>query len=160
MNKRKLIRYLLPQIQGRLLVFLAMTAVVSVMLQAALLTYTLTQVARSLPHDGTMLHELIPATLVRNSLLTLAIALPVLLVLGAAATMPLVGPLYRFRMYLQAVADGRETQRLRLRAGDSFHDVAELINAATALQREHNGQAQTATAADVTEEAEPSRAAA
>ena len=135
MYKRKFFRWLFPQVQGRVLLFLAMISVVSVMAHVAGLVWTLTSLAGDLPNDGRELQEAIPALLVRNTLLTLVFTLPAVMLMGAAAMMPVVGPFYRFRLFLMAVAKGEQRDDLRLRQGDGFQDVAQLLNDATAPAR-------------------------
>jgi hypothetical protein len=42
----------------------------------------------------------------------------------------LAGPIYRFKLELQRIADGRGLRTIRLRKGDDFQDVADVLNRA------------------------------
>jgi len=52
------------------------------------------------------------------------------IVVGLYFSHKLAGPIYRFKLELQRIADGRERRTIRLRQGDDFHDVAEALNRA------------------------------
>ena len=54
---------------------------------------------------------------------------------GILATHRLVGPIYRFKVFLKQVADGERPADCKLRQGDELQDVCDLINAATAPVR-------------------------
>lgn len=50
----------------------------------------------------------------------------------------LAGPIYRFKIELQRIAEGQEARPIRLRKGDDFQDVADALN--SALGRIQSGQ--------------------
>ena len=52
------------------------------------------------------------------------------LVVGLYFSHKLAGPIYRFKLELQRIADGRDWRSIRLRKGDDFHDVADVLNSA------------------------------
>lgn len=134
-NRRRLIRWLLPQVQGRVLLLLVMCGVSAVLLNVCLLVWILGRVASTLPTDGELLYAKMGELLVQSAVLTLVLAVPAFVFLGLAAMMPVVGPLHRFRLFLLAVVEGKHPDQLRLRDDDRFQDIAELLNRATALER-------------------------
>jgi len=52
------------------------------------------------------------------------------IVVGLYFSHKLAGPIYRFKLELQRIADGRDWRVIRLRRGDDFHDVADVLNRA------------------------------
>jgi hypothetical protein len=52
------------------------------------------------------------------------------IVVGLYFSHKLAGPIYRFKLELQRIADGRERRIIQLRKGDDFQDVAEVLNRA------------------------------
>lgn len=52
------------------------------------------------------------------------------LVVGLYFSHKLAGPIYRFKLELQRIADGRGWRTIRLRKGDDFQDVADVLNSA------------------------------
>lgn len=51
--------------------------------------------------------------------------------MGVASTHKIVGPLYRFRVYLTALARGESPEPCRIRKDDELQDLCELLNRAT-----------------------------
>jgi hypothetical protein len=52
------------------------------------------------------------------------------IVVGLYFSHKLAGPIYRFKLELQRIADGREVRPIHLRNGDDFQDVADVLNRA------------------------------
>ena len=52
------------------------------------------------------------------------------IVVGLYFSHKLAGPIYRFKLELQRIADGRGLRTIRLRKGDDFQDVADVLNSA------------------------------
>lgn len=52
------------------------------------------------------------------------------IVVGLYFSHKLAGPIYRFKLELQGIADGRGWRPIRLRRGDDFQDVADVLNRA------------------------------
>jgi methyl-accepting chemotaxis protein len=52
------------------------------------------------------------------------------IVVGLYFSHKLAGPIYRFKLELQRIADGRGLRTIRLRKGDDFQDVADVLNRA------------------------------
>ena len=52
------------------------------------------------------------------------------IVVGLYFSHKLAGPIYRFKLELQRIAEGRGWRTIRLRRGDDFQDVADVLNRA------------------------------
>ncbi len=52
------------------------------------------------------------------------------IVVGLYFSHKLAGPIYRFKLELQRLADGHQTRTIRLRRGDDFQDLAQVMNRA------------------------------
>jgi hypothetical protein len=79
--------------------------------------------------------EKLPGILRRTFLLTLGLVTPLTFALGVLSVFKVVGPLYRFRLYLRGVADGTEQEPCRIRQGDELQDFCDLLNEVTAPLR-------------------------
>lgn len=62
--------------------------------------------------------------------------LPLTLLVGVIASFRFAGPLYRFDVFLKAVAAGEQPEDIRLRSGDELKELATLLNEATRPLRE------------------------
>ena len=124
-----------------------MTAGVSIVIHAALVSWTLGNLATQLPNDGRELHALIPQSVFMSSLLAVGLIIPPVVVIFLTATFRWAGPLYRFRMFLEAVAAGRHPEPCRLREKDKVKDMCELLNTVTEPLRESQAQNDKAEAA-------------
>lgn len=51
-------------------------------------------------------------------------------VVGLYFSHKLAGPIYRFKLELQRIVDGKGYREIKLREGDDFHDVAHVLNRA------------------------------
>ena len=131
-RKKKLID---PKVQGRLVVHTLMCACAAVVLQACLTAWTLSNFAVTLPNDGQVVFEAIPGAIVQNVIFALLIMIPVTAFFVIAASFPLFGPMYRFRLFLQGVLRGEHPEPCTLRTRDEFKDVCELLNQVTEEQR-------------------------
>jgi hypothetical protein len=61
---------------------------------------------------------------------------PLTLLVGITSTHKVVGPLYRFRVYLTQLAAGERPAPCRIRQNDELQDLCELLNRATQPLRE------------------------
>jgi hypothetical protein len=52
------------------------------------------------------------------------------IVVGLYFSHKLAGPIYRFKLELERITEGREWRAIRLRREDDFHDVADMLNRA------------------------------
>ena len=127
-RKRKLIE---PRIQKRfVLVFLSTTALAA-LVQALVLSHLLLRVADRLPSDGLVLKSQLLGILSSGLTFTLLLLTPLTLAVGIASTHKVVGPLYRFRLYLTQLADGERPAPCRIRQDDELQDFCALLNRAT-----------------------------
>jgi hypothetical protein len=134
-NQRRPIRILFPRLQNRAFTLVLAMVGTSLLIHTLVSVVSLTRMAHSLPSDGKVLHGMIVGMLTRDFLLAFVITVPAFGLLAAAAFMRVVGPVHRMRTFLQGVVDGRETEPCRLRKGDEFQDICELINQATEPMR-------------------------
>jgi len=127
-RKKKLIE---PRIQQRfVLIFLSSTAL-AVLVQALVVSHLLLGVADRLPNDGLELKAELLGILTSGLTSTLLLLTPLTLVVGIAATHKIVGPLYRFRVYLTELAAGTQPEPCRIRKDDELQDFCALLNLAT-----------------------------
>mgnify|MGYP006959937145 CR=1 FL=1 len=115
------------------------SAAVAALFQTVVVFSTLNRIAAKLPNDSTVLSQEIPGVLSSSFLLTLVCLSPIMVALGVLTTFPIVGPLYRFRMFLTSVKNGEQPGTCRIRKGDQLQDFCELINDVTAPLREGAG---------------------
>jgi hypothetical protein len=73
--------------------------------------------------------------LVSKLLISLAILIPLILALCILLSHRVAGPMYRFRLFLQDVRDGKQPAACRIRTADEFQDFCTLLNEATAPLR-------------------------
>jgi hypothetical protein len=127
-RKRKLIE---PRIQKRFVMIFLSTTALAMLVQALVVSYLLLRVADRLPNDGVELKASVLGTLASSLGFTLLLLTPLTLVVGIASTHKIVGPLYRFRLYLTQLADGERPQPCRIREDDELQDFCALLNRAT-----------------------------
>lgn len=63
--------------------------------------------------------------------ISLVILFPLVLSLGILLSHRLAGPMYRFRVWLTDVKDGKETRPCTIREGDEYQDFCRLLNEVT-----------------------------
>jgi signal peptidase II len=62
--------------------------------------------------------------------------LPLTIAVGILVTFRIAGPVYRFEQYLKSVLRGELTGPCRIRKGDEFHELCELLNQVVSTLRE------------------------
>ena len=137
--------------QLRLIGIFAGIAVLAQLFQTLLMGSYLSQMAARMPAGGAYLSDETPGMLGEALLASSLVLLPLILLVGIAATFRIAGPLYRFDQYLKSVRDGVETQTCRLRKGDQLQDLCEVINEVTEPLRAANAEQEaekTSSAAD------------
>ena len=154
--QRRRLRLIHPRIQLRLILSFLGVSVLALVLQYLVFMQVLAQVASELPNDGGLLLGEITHRLLWVLCLTSALLLPATLYVGVLATRRLVGPIYRFEMYLTQILEGKTRDDCRLRKGDELMDLCALINRATLPLRQPAG----ASASTATGRQEDPRAAA
>ena len=136
-RRRKLVE---PRTQLALSLFILASVATSVVVQGSIFAWSVERAADELPHDGATLMATLPSSLFWGSLLAFGILVPVTLALGIAITFPIVGPLYRFRQFLVAVAEGGHPEPCRIRPGDRFQELCVLLNRVTEDARAAQGR--------------------
>ena len=127
-RKRKLIE---PRIQKRFVLIFVSTAALAVLVEAVVVSHLLLGVADRLPNDGVELKSQLLGILTSGLTLTLLLLTPLTLAVGIASTHKIVGPLYRFRVYLTELVSGARPGPCRIRRDDELQDFCELLNQAT-----------------------------
>jgi hypothetical protein len=136
MHNRRRKKLIEPRLQLRFsLAFLA-TSFALVLVQAIVLTFLLQRVADQMPNDGMLLRAGLARILLASFAVTFLLLAPLSLAVGIRTTFPVVGPIYRFRVYLRELIDDKRPGPCRIRKGDELQDLCELLNEATAPLRE------------------------
>ena len=129
-NRRRK-RLIEPRIQKRFVLIFLSTASLAALVQCLVVSYLLVRAADQLPNDGLALKTQVTGILASSLLLTVAFLVPLTLAVGVVATHKVVGPLYRFRVYLTQLALGERPEPCRIRKDDELQDLCELLNRAT-----------------------------
>jgi len=124
-----------PRIQQRFALVFLTTSALAALVQTLVVSLLLLRVAERLPTDGVELREFLPQILGSSLLFTLLLLVPLDLAVGVLSTHKVVGPLYRFRIYLTQLAAGERPEPCRIRKDDELQDLCELLNRATEPQR-------------------------
>ncbi len=127
-RRRKLIK---PGIQLALSGIFAGVSILSLLLQSLLFSSLLVHTADRMPVGGAYLVDLMPTLLLRSVLFSFGIALPLTLAVGVLATFRIAGPIHRFETYLRSVIQGAQLGPCKIRKGDAFTELCEIINEAT-----------------------------
>lgn len=136
MPYRRRIKLIKPRLQMKLVgVFVGLSAL-GFLLQSLHVGLRLSELAASLPEGGSYLMAVMPELPLEILLVSFGMLLPLTVAVGILVTFRIAGPVYRFEKYLEAVIRGEETGPCRIRKGDEFHELCELINQATASVRE------------------------
>jgi hypothetical protein len=144
-RRRKLVK---PGIQLALSGVFAGVSILSLLLQALLFSSLLTSTADRMPVGGNYLIDLMPTLLLRSVLFSLGIVLPLTLAVGVLATFRIAGPVHRFEAFLRAVIQGVQLGPCKIRKGDAFGDLCELINEATEPLRRREAQSESSEASE------------
>jgi len=131
-RRKKLIK---PHLQLKLTVTFVGLVALSLLLQFVLFTNTMTRAALELPNDSVLLLEASHGILLRDLAIAFLVFLPLTFFVGILSTFRVAGPLYRFEKFLESLQRGERPPDFRLRKGDELHDLAELLNQATAPMR-------------------------
>jgi len=125
-----------PRLKLKFALVFMTTAAAVVLAQTIGLFHTLHSFAVELPNDGPMVQMQVPAVLLKSTLLTLGLVVPLSLFVGVLTMFRIVGPLYRFRVFLRQVAAGENPGPCKIRKGDELHDFCDLLNEVTAPLRQ------------------------
>ena len=124
-----------PRLQMRLAALFLGVACGAVLVQALVLSHALQNLAGRLPNDGALLVEEAPQALTTSLFVSFLLLAPLTVSVGILAMFRIVGPLYRFRVFLRDVAAGKQREACRIRKHDELHDLCALLNEVTAPLR-------------------------
>lgn len=127
-RRQKLIK---AGIQLRMSGIFAGLTIVCLLLQWLLFSALLTSAANQMPVGSEYLLDLVPTLLGRSILFSVALALPLTLLVGILTTFRITGPIYRFESYLRGVISGTQLGPCKIREGDALGELCSLINEAT-----------------------------
>jgi len=130
-QERRIKKLIEPRIQLRFALIFLTIAALSALVQALVQNYLMMRVADLLPHDGVALKSHMFDILGRGLVLTLLVLVPVTMSVGIASMHKIVGPLYRFRVYLTELVAGATPEPCKVRDTDELQDICELLNLAT-----------------------------
>lgn len=133
---RRRIKLIKPRFQLKLIgVFVGLSAL-GFLLQSLHVGLRLSELAASLPEGGSHLMAVMPELPLEILTVSFGMLLPLTAAIGILVTFRIAGPVYRFESYLRGVLDGKETGPCRIRKGDEFGELCELINQVTASARQ------------------------
>jgi len=139
---RRRIKLIKPKLQLKLVgVFVGLSAL-GFLLQSLHVGLRLSELAASVPEGGNYLMAVMPELPLEILLVSFGMLLPLTIAVGILVTFRIAGPVYRFEKYLKAVIRGEEVGPCRIRKGDEFQELCELINQATAQLREQRADEQ------------------
>lgn len=133
---RRRLRLILPRVQLRLIGAMAAVAAMALLLEYTLLVRSMLQLAETLPNDRQLLVAQASGSLGWVLSASIGMVLPVLILVALVVSHRFCGPIYRFHVYLRAVADGTERGECHLRKGDDLQELCDLINKTTAAARQ------------------------
>lgn len=138
-RRKKLIE---PRIQWRFALIFLTTSLLAALVQSLVVSFLTMRAADRLPNDGTLLKMQVFDLLAGGLGVTVLLLVPLTLAVGISSMHKVVGPLYRFRVYLTELARGENPPPCRIRKDDELQDLCELLNRATAPLREgtHEGR--------------------
>jgi hypothetical protein len=138
---RRRIKLIKPKLQLKLVgVFVGLSAL-GFLLQSLHVGLRLSELAASVPEGGSYLMAVMPELPLEILLVSFGMLLPLTIAVGILVTFRIAGPVYRFEKYLQSVLRGEELGPCRIRKGDEFQELCELINQVTAaLRQQRSGE--------------------
>lgn len=125
-----------PRIQWRFALTFLTTSALAALVQSLVVSFLTMRAADRLPNDGALLKLQLLEILGGGLGITVLLLVPLTLVSGIVSTHRIVGPLYRFRVYLTQLAQGEHPGPCHIRKDDELQDLCELLNRATAPLRE------------------------
>ena len=135
-KERRRIKLIKPRLQMKLVgVFVGLSGL-GFLLQSLHVGLRLSELASSVPEGGTYLMAVMPELPLEILLVSFGMLLPLTIAVGILVTFRIAGPVYRFEKYLTQVINGEEVGPCRIRDGDEFQELCDLINQATARLRE------------------------
>lgn len=133
---KRRIKLIKPLLQLKFVGVFAGISALGFLLQSLHVGLRLSELAASVPEGGSYLMAVMPELPIEILLVSFGMLLPLTIAVGILVTFRIAGPVYRFETYLKAVLRGEEVGPCRIRKGDEFQELCELINEVTAAQRE------------------------
>ncbi|MFT5461669.1 MAG: methyl-accepting chemotaxis protein [Planctomycetota bacterium] len=128
-RKKKLIN---SKLQLHIIAIFASLACLSALFQVLILNRSILILAERTGESATRIASELPSVLFGNLVLTLAVLMPLMLVVGILVTHRIAGPVYRFEQHMQAIARGENPGVCRIRKSDELQELCVAINAAMA----------------------------
>lgn len=124
-RKQRLVK---PRFQLRLIATFVLISACCSLVQYLLLLRTLDALAVSLPNDGVILMDWVNDLFWKHYALALALMVFMMVSVGLYMTHRIAGPAFRIQTYLTQIHSGEDPGPCRLRNGDEFQEIAELVS--------------------------------
>lgn len=135
-RERRKIKLIKPRFQLKLIgVFVGLSAL-GFLLQAMHVALRLSQLSGAMPEGGEHVMAVMPSLPIEILLFSFGMLLPLTTAIGIFVTHRIAGPIYRFEQYLSEVARGERKGPCRIRDGDDFTELCEIINQAVDAMHE------------------------
>jgi len=142
-RRKKLIN---SRLQLHLVAIFSCLACFAALFQVLILNRSILKLAERSGDSGSRLAAEIPTLLFGNLAITLAVLLPLMLVVGVLVTHRIAGPVYRFEQHLGAIARGEDPGVCRIREGDELQELCQIINQAVERLKADGGRGEDAVA--------------
>jgi hypothetical protein len=129
-----------PRLQLSFAILFAGLSGLGIIVQLLVLHSSMSKLAALLPNDRLLVMTQVPRLLSESLFLTFALLFPLTILVGILMTFRIVGPLYRFRVFLSEVIAGKRPADCVIRKGDELQDFCQMLNLATAPLRETQGE--------------------
>ena len=126
-RKRKLIN---KPLQLKLVGIFTAIGATCALFQVILINTSLLELAQSIPNGGERLLEESRVIVLKNTLWTLGVLVPLMVCVGIAATHRVAGPAYRMTQHLKEIAAGGAVRHCKIRKHDEFSKLCDALNAA------------------------------
>ena len=159
-RKKKLVK---SRLQLHMVAIFSSLACLAALFQVLILNRSILVLAERTGESASRIASEVPSVLFGNLLITLAVLLPLMLVVGVLVTHRIAGPVYRFEQHLGAIARGEDPGICRIRKGDELQELCGILNDAVATlhaNAESTAEAiETTSVVDVSEDDETRQAA-
>lgn len=131
-RKKKLVK---SRLQLHLVAIFSSLACLSALFQVLVLNRSILVLAERTGESASRIASEIPSVLFGNLVITIAVLLPLMLVVGILVTHRVAGPIYRFEQHLGAIARGENPGVCKIRKGDELQELCTIINDAVEAMR-------------------------
>ncbi len=112
-----------PRLQLKIVFMFLLVSVLAVGMQSILMSRSLGDAGFAQDDSGRMF-----SLLRENFMVTLAALLPATIMIGAITTFRVVGPIFRFERFLEAIERGEYPPDCELRSGDDLQELCRILN--------------------------------